>query len=106
MGNGRASNKKGKARPRELIPAVVSDHQSYLYTCVSQHPSNSVEILRASKFRRLGILAQTLTLLAEALARIVILPSAHKDDPKRKIDWRKQANGVVAHLVPSLDAAH
>jgi DNA-directed RNA polymerase len=30
----------------------------------------------------------------------------HKEDPKRKIDWRGQVNGVVAHLVHSLDAAH
>ena len=30
----------------------------------------------------------------------------HKEDPKRKIDWRSQVNGVVAHLVHSLDAAH
>jgi DNA-directed RNA polymerase len=30
----------------------------------------------------------------------------HVDDPKRKIDWRAQVNGVVAHLVHSLDAAH
>jgi DNA-directed RNA polymerase len=30
----------------------------------------------------------------------------HKYDPKRKIDWRQQVNGVVAHLVHSLDAAH
>jgi DNA-directed RNA polymerase len=30
----------------------------------------------------------------------------HKEDPKRKIDWRKQVDGVVAHLVHSLDAAH
>ncbi|HEY2382727.1 MAG TPA: DNA-directed RNA polymerase, partial [Terriglobia bacterium] len=30
----------------------------------------------------------------------------HVEDPKRKIDWRAQVNGVVAHLVHSLDAAH
>jgi DNA-directed RNA polymerase len=30
----------------------------------------------------------------------------HKEDPKRRIDWRSQVNGVVAHLVHSLDAAH
>jgi DNA-directed RNA polymerase len=30
----------------------------------------------------------------------------HKEDQKRKIDWRKQVDGVVAHLVHSLDAAH
>ena len=40
--------------------------------------------------------------LATAGGRITL----HKEDPKRKIDWRKQVNGVVAHLVHSLDAAH
>ena len=40
--------------------------------------------------------------IATADRRITI----HKEDPKRKIDWRKQVDGVVAHLVHSLDAAH
>jgi DNA-directed RNA polymerase len=40
--------------------------------------------------------------IAVADRRITI----HKEDPKRKIDWRAQVNGVVAHLVHSLDAAH
>jgi len=30
----------------------------------------------------------------------------YKEDETRKIDWRKQADGIVAHLVHSLDAAH
>ena len=30
----------------------------------------------------------------------------YEDDPARKIDWRKQVDGIVAHLVHSLDAAH
>src|SRR5207302_2653613 len=30
----------------------------------------------------------------------------HEHNEKRKIDWRKQANGIVAHFVHSLDAAH
>ena len=30
----------------------------------------------------------------------------HEYDPNRKIDWRKQVNGIVAHLIHSLDAAH
>ncbi len=40
--------------------------------------------------------------IATADRRITI----HKEDQKRKIDWRKQVDGVVAHLVHSLDAAH
>ncbi|HEY2382750.1 MAG TPA: DNA-directed RNA polymerase [Terriglobia bacterium] len=40
--------------------------------------------------------------LATADRRIKI----YKEDPNRKIDWRKQVDGVVAHLVHSLDAAH
>ena len=30
----------------------------------------------------------------------------HKEDQKRKIDWRKQVDVIVANLVHSLDAAH
>src|SRR5207302_5122099 len=30
----------------------------------------------------------------------------HQDDDKRKIDVRKQMDGIVAHLVHSMDAAH
>lgn len=40
--------------------------------------------------------------LATADGRITL----HKEDQKRPIDWRKQVDGVVAHLVHSLDAAH
>jgi DNA-directed RNA polymerase len=40
--------------------------------------------------------------IATADGRITI----YEEDPKRKIDWRKQMDGVVAHLVHSLDAAH
>jgi len=40
--------------------------------------------------------------LSTADRRITI----HKEDQKRKIDWRKQVDGIVAHLVHSLDAAH
>jgi DNA-directed RNA polymerase len=40
--------------------------------------------------------------LATADSTIII----YEDDPARKIDWRKQVDGIVAHLVHSLDAAH
>src|SRR5262249_51784449 len=30
----------------------------------------------------------------------------YADDEKRKIDWRKQVDGIVAHFVHSMDAAH
>src|SRR5205823_436104 len=40
--------------------------------------------------------------LATADSTIII----YEDNPARKIDWRKQVDGIVAHLVHSLDAAH
>ena len=40
--------------------------------------------------------------LATADKRIII----YEDDQTRAIDWRKQVDGIVAHLVHSLDAAH
>jgi DNA-directed RNA polymerase len=30
----------------------------------------------------------------------------YEEDETRKVDWRKQADGIVAHLVHSMDAAH
>src|SRR5207253_9618355 len=40
--------------------------------------------------------------LATADSTIII----YEDDPARKIDWLKPVDGIVAHLVHSLDAAH
>ena len=40
--------------------------------------------------------------IATADRRIII----YEEDQTRKIDWRKQVDGIVAHLVHSLDAAH
>ncbi len=40
--------------------------------------------------------------LATADRRIII----YTEDQTRNIDWRKQVDGIVAHLVHSLDAAH
>ena len=39
---------------------------------------------------------------ATADKRIII----YEEDQTRKTDWRKQVDGIVAHLVHSLDAAH
>ena len=39
-------------------------------------------------------------------SRCVACSPIYADDEKRKINWRKQVDGIVAHFVHSMDAAH